>query len=239
MVVLLELYRRRRPSEDVKRVTTFTLWISLASGLVAAGLGILRAAGGGYEVHAVETHRWTGLAVVAFSCFTLAVQKFSYRDEARRAWTYAYRGLLATTLVLLMIAGHVGGNLTHGSKYLTENAPEFVREMLDDTPDEAEPATAAELDEQQKFFAGKVQPILERKCISCHGPEKQKGGFRLDQPQVVAKGDKKKVKAAIKPGSPRKSELVRLITLPPGDDEIMPPEGREALTAEEILTLIR
>ena len=29
-------------------------------------------------------------------------------------------------------------------------------------------------------FARDIQPILERSCLSCHGPEKQKSGYRLD-----------------------------------------------------------
>ena len=38
-----------------------------------------------------------------------------------------YRSLLVIDMVLLSIAGHGGGNLTHGSKYLTESAPKWVK----------------------------------------------------------------------------------------------------------------
>jgi mono/diheme cytochrome c family protein len=31
-------------------------------------------------------------------------------------------------------------------------------------------------------FARDVYPVLQRSCIECHGPEKQKGGLRLDLP---------------------------------------------------------
>ncbi|MEO8426287.1 MAG: c-type cytochrome domain-containing protein, partial [Verrucomicrobiota bacterium] len=30
------------------------------------------------------------------------------------------------------------------------------------------------------FFEAKVRPLLVERCIECHGPEKQKGGLRLD-----------------------------------------------------------
>ncbi len=29
-------------------------------------------------------------------------------------------------------------------------------------------------------FEKKVRPVLVEKCVSCHGPDKQKGGLRVD-----------------------------------------------------------
>lgn len=239
MAVVLELFRMRRPSAELKVVTTLTLWLSLLSGFLTATFGILRAADGGYDPHAVETHRWTGIAVVACTLLALAVQSRAYRATPRRTFVYGYRAMLAITLGLLVVAGHIGGNLTHGAKYLTQNAPTFVRELLE----EEAPAVATDtdpkgIDDQQRFFVQHVQPILEKKCVRCHGAEKQKGDYRLDQPEVALKGGESG-KEAIKPGDPMASELVRLILLPPDDDEIMPPEGKESLTADEVLTLIR
>ena len=234
LAFILEIYGLRRPGLEVKRITRLVIWLSLVSGIVAATFGILRAAGGGYETHAVETHRWTGLGVVACTLATLVLQKFACGNETRRALTYCYRGLLTVTLGLLVVAGHMGGNLTHGSKYLTENAPTFVRELLTDEPPATTEATAsASLDEGQRFFVEQVQPILNTKCVGCHGPEKQKAGYRLDQPELALKGGESE-QPAIKPGHPLESHLVQLILLPPGHDDIMPPEGREPLTPEEI-----
>ncbi len=30
-------------------------------------------------------------------------------------------------------------------------------------------------------FAGQVRPILQARCLKCHGPDKQEGGLRLDR----------------------------------------------------------
>ena len=40
-------------------------------------------------------------------------------------------------------------------------------------------------------FDKDILPILERVCIDCHGPEKQKGDLRLDQlnPNFLKGGD--------------------------------------------------
>ena len=79
-------------------------------------------------------------------------------------------------------------------------------------------------------FAKDIQPILESRCTKCHGPEKQKGKLRLDSKETALKGGED---APIVPGQADKSKLVRLISLPKGDDDIMPNEG-EPLTKAQI-----
>lgn len=80
-------------------------------------------------------------------------------------------------------------------------------------------------------FQKQVQPILEKNCVKCHGPEKQKGKLRLDSKEAAMKGGKDG--AVLVAGDAAKSELHRRIALPPGDDDIMPNEG-DPLTREQI-----
>jgi mono/diheme cytochrome c family protein len=79
-------------------------------------------------------------------------------------------------------------------------------------------------------FAKQIQPIFEKSCIKCHGPEKQKGGLRLDQKEAALKGGKDAV--AIVPGDAAKSDLYRRITLPDGSDDVMPNQGSLLSKAE-------
>jgi len=237
MAGMLEIYRAFRPSGELRRVTALVLWIGLLTGIISASFGLMRAGGGGYDAKALELHRLYGVAVPFVTVAAIVLQWLAYRNEAARGWTRAYRGVLTGTLALVVVAGHYGGNLTHGSKYLVENAPKFVRELLEDDPAPSSTVNFAALDAHQRSYVEKVQPLLEAKCYKCHGPEKQKGGYRLDQPELALKGgDSDKV--AIKPGDPLGSHLVRLILLPPQHDDVMPPEGREPLTLEEIVTLL-
>jgi len=37
-------------------------------------------------------------------------------------------------------------------------------------------------------FARDIQPIFERSCLQCHGPEKPKSRFRLDSREAALKG---------------------------------------------------
>ncbi|MBI3853541.1 MAG: SUMF1/EgtB/PvdO family nonheme iron enzyme [Verrucomicrobia bacterium] len=84
---------------------------------------------------------------------------------------------------------------------------------------------AAELD-----FNQHIKPILESACLSCHGPEKPKGGLRLDTKANTMKGGENGI--VIVPGQPEKSPLYTSTIVPPDDDKIMPPKG-DKLTKEQ------
>jgi formylglycine-generating enzyme required for sulfatase activity/mono/diheme cytochrome c family protein len=79
-------------------------------------------------------------------------------------------------------------------------------------------------------FAEDIKPILESTCVSCHGPEKPKGSFRLDSRAAAIKGGDDGT--ALVPGDPKKSPLYTSTILPPGHDDIMPPKG-DPLTKEQ------
>ncbi len=73
-------------------------------------------------------------------------------------------------------------------------------------------------------FGRDIRPILSDNCFTCHGPDKdkRKAGLRLDTKEDAFKkldsGD-----YAIVPDKPDQSRLLAVITLPPDDDDHMPP----------------
>jgi hypothetical protein len=82
-------------------------------------------------------------------------------------------------------------------------------------------------------YARDVQPILAKNCVSCHGPDKQRGGLRLDRGADALKGgDSGKL---IVPGKPAESLLLKKLTTADADDRM--PKGREPLSAADIRTL--
>lgn len=85
-------------------------------------------------------------------------------------------------------------------------------------------------------FQHVILPIFEAKCNKCHNEEKSKGDLRLDSFAMAMKGGE--TPDNIVPGDPDKSRTVQLISLPEDDDDHMPPDGKDQLTAEEI-ALIR
>src|SRR4051812_15044665 len=58
-------------------------------------------------------------------------------------------------------------------------------------------------------FRRHVRPILERSCVACHGPDKQRGGFRLDDRQSALLGADSGI--VLKPGDAAGSRLLDLV----------------------------
>ena len=81
-------------------------------------------------------------------------------------------------------------------------------------------------------YPAAIAPLLERSCTKCHGSTKQKAGLRLDSPGAVLLGSKDG--AVVNPGDPEASELIRRISLPPGDEDLMPSGDHPPLTPPEI-----
>lgn len=239
MAFLVELYRLWRPSPEVARISAWVMFLSLLSGAAAATLGIMRASNGGYSGRSLDLHRWLGIAVPVLTLFTWVLLVRFNRDARSTAMKLGYRTLLLLTLGVMVIGGHYGGNLTHGSKFLVANAPTFIRHIMDEEAWVGGPQDEkSEADIGARLYAEKIRPILETKCVSCHGPDKQEAKYRIDRRDMAYLGGESTVKA-IKPHDPFKSNIVRLILLPQDDMEVMPPAGKEGLKPEEIISIVR
>jgi mono/diheme cytochrome c family protein len=72
-------------------------------------------------------------------------------------------------------------------------------------------------------YESDILPLFEDYCYDCHGPDKQKSGFRTDKRAHLLKGGDSGL-AALIPGDPKGSYLMEVITS--DDPEIsMPPKG--------------
>lgn len=83
-------------------------------------------------------------------------------------------------------------------------------------------------------FVRDIRPIFDKHCINCHGPAKQRSGFRLDVKSEAIKGGDQ-YQPAIIPGKAADSPLILLVT-GKNKDLVMPPKG-ERLTEKEIKAL--
>lgn len=84
----------------------------------------------------------------------------------------------------------------------------------------------------QTDFARDIKPIFQQSCLKCHGPEKPKSKFRLDNLESALKGGNTGVD--IIPGHSAKSPLVHYVAKLVEDMEMPPPGKGEALTPEQI-----
>ena len=87
-------------------------------------------------------------------------------------------------------------------------------------------------------FNSQIKSLISNKCVACHGPDEEhrEAGLRLD----TFEGATRDLDgySAIVPGKPEDSEVLFRVTLPKGDEELMPPKGKgEPLTKDEVALL--
>ncbi len=105
----------------------------------------------------------------------------------------------------------------------------------DPPPDAGVPDAGAPDAAAVTHFETHVRPLLAKRCVECHGPDKQQGGVRLDRRSAAF--SKEKLSAggpAIVPGDAAGSRLIRVLAHEDYDTG-MPPAG--PLPAAEIATL--
>lgn len=84
-------------------------------------------------------------------------------------------------------------------------------------------------------FDQHIRPLLERSCIRCHGPERPKSRYRLDNREATLKSGEHGI--AIVPGQSARSPLIHYVAGLVEDME-MPPTGKgDPLTTNEIALL--
>lgn len=233
IVVVLETVAFFQPGEVLRKIIQLVLVLTVLSAAVAATFGWMRGIGGDYDPEILNQHRWSG---IIFAVCVLIASVIHWGIVRGRSLRGIYWGTLAASMGLMTIAGHLGGDLTHGSSYLTENAPQFLKNLMGKK--EVKVVVEPSKDEGAKYYVEQIKPIFEAKCFSCHGTEKKKGGLRLDKRELVLKGGESG-EPAIKLNDPAASYLLRLIMLPADNDDVMPPAGKGTVNEEEIMKLIR
>jgi uncharacterized membrane protein/mono/diheme cytochrome c family protein len=198
-------------------VIKVVILLGAITAIISCITGYLLSQSGDYEGDAVNWHMWLGIGVAVVS--TLLYVKIAHVQ-----FDILQKVLSAALLLLLLITGHLGGSLTHGSDYLTTG--------FFDSPDTTTLAKKKIADIQEaSVYADVVQPMLETKCYSCHGDKKQKGKLRLDAPQWILKGGKEG--AIISPVA-GESRLMKVLLLPREDERHMPPKQKPQLNEKQI-----
>lgn len=229
-LVVLELADRIHHLKHAAQARGLILGLTALSAILAVVLGLMLASAGGYDSHLLAWHKWMGIALAA-SCVLTAI---AYWTKHHRP----YVGMLMVTLLILTPAAHFGGSMTHGTDYLTEYAPNWVRSLAGEkstvTVVKAAKPKITDLNQAQ-VFADVVQPILQQNCASCHGPDKRKGDLRLDTIAGIQKGGEGG--AALVAGKSANSEMIQRMLLPLEDDDHMPPAGKPQPTEDQVAML--
>jgi uncharacterized membrane protein/mono/diheme cytochrome c family protein len=252
---------RLRAAPQRGRSSTASLCLALGA------IGALAAAASGWQLAELEPpgralertlflHRWTGVATAGTALLTLGL---GYLQAASVSVTLfrAYRIALVLCVLLVSAAGHFGGEMVHGEDFLfgvfsrPESSSPPASAPPTATPPTAAPPTAApptagtpaaaggvpDSDPEHVDFASQIEPLLAARCFKCHGPDKVRGKLRLDDMAALF-DPAREARWVIRPGAPDDSELVRRISLPADDEDVMPAEG-DPLTSAQVALLRR
>jgi YHS domain-containing protein/mono/diheme cytochrome c family protein len=204
------------------------LALAAPAAIVTAGCGWLLSWSGGYDAKLLQWHKWTGIATASIAVMAALL----YRLDLRKA----YRLCVFSSVIVLIVASHFGGSLTHGSDYLVRYAPGPFRSWLRaPAASQNDRSASATVPASKEVFVTLVQPVFQQNCVACHGPEKTKGHLRLDSFDAILKGGENG--PAIVPGKPLDSLLVKRVQLPASSDDHMPPEGKPQPSASDIALL--
>lgn len=196
------------------------------SAFFAVVFGYFLSLSGDYDPDTLFWHKWMGVGVLLFSIGCYYTTKTTATSFLYTKWFF-----VGLTTVSLFITGHLGGNLTHGSTYLLEYAPNVVRGIAGMPPKVEPREKVVELDSADVFL-DLISPMLDSKCTSCHNDGKKKGKLRLTTyNEIMSGGEGGDV---VVPGDASNSELFKRITLPKDHDDFMPSEGKRPLTDNEV-----
>lgn len=192
-----------------KRISTVTekllLAINAIFATVVAFFGLLLSLHNGYDADAILWHKWGGIAVALLSWL------FIYMLNLK----VIFKKILAVLFLIILVGStHKGAQITHGV-----NALSFPKAVNPETDNKLTADTAT-------VYQLAIAPILNQKCVSCHGIEKTKGDLQLHNPESILSGGESG--DVINDGI-----LLKSIHLPQEDENHMPPDGKLQLTAEE------
>lgn len=217
---------------DVEAAVSLAWGLGALSAMLACGAGWLLAQSGEYDTDLVARHQWAGLITAGLATVTFLLKQ--------HRWLPAF-----ATVGLLSVAGHYGGNLTHGEDYLfaakkpqTRTDSDLKPTMIaESAPRQADSATSGHKStiRRTSLYRDQITPILKTRCYSCHSAVKKKGGLRLDSEEFIRRGGKNG--RILTAGNPQKSKLFTYLLLPQDDDLHMPPRGKRQPTPQQMAVI--
>jgi len=218
LACLFQWLERKPRFSSLHAAAGIAFLVGMICAIFSAITGYLLSLTGDYDEQLVNTHQWFGISVASVSIVM-------YYFHRRHAPATTQTAVSVVLFLLIIITGHLGGSLTHGSDYLTKslsNSPDSSNVQRKPIPNVQEAVAYSDI----------IQPLLQTKCYRCHGKNKQKGKLRMDDSLRLMKGGKDGV--VIIPGHAEKSEMAKRISLPREDDDHMPPKEKPQLNEQEI-----
>ena len=224
LTIAIDVFMRNK-NNSVQRVITMGWFFSFFSGLLAAIFGWFLGDNGYYLESQINIHKWSGIAFVSI-CFILWLLRYT---NFRFSKSFN-RSVNLTSIILLMITGHFGGEMTHGQNYLLENLPYTKKKISVTTLSESKRSNNDSL----FVYEDLIHPVMEEKCIACHNKNLASGGLNMSSIESMIKGGNSG--AGIQNGNPFESLIYKRVSFPHDHPKFMPPTG-VPLSYDQIATL--
>ncbi|WP_395626970.1 c-type cytochrome domain-containing protein [Daejeonella sp.] len=216
IAALFQWLSRKEKYKSLSTAVSIALFWGMVSAIFACISGYLLSNSGDYDGDLISNHQWFGIAVAGVSILAYGLNKRN-KDNI---WV---SGLM---VLLIIITGHLGGSITHGSDYL------FKAFSSDNSNSVSAKRVPIPDINEALAYNDVIRPILTAKCYKCHGSEKQKGKLRLDMPDLILKGGKGGL--VLVGGRVDDSELIKRIFLSKDNEDHMPPLEQPQLTKAEM-----
>ena len=119
----------RRGEESFGAGALLTLFVGSAGSVMAVLAGIMLSREGGYQGGNFTLHQTLALIGTAGVLLALVIRIYAMSHDNREVM-HAYRAVFFGSFGLMGLGAHFGGNMSHGSKFLTEHAPEPMKSQM-------------------------------------------------------------------------------------------------------------
>ena len=226
LVIFFELYYGFLKKELNNKLVVLSWFFCFLSSLFSSITGFLLSSRGHYIDENLLIHKIFGFILVGISLLSWLGRTSFLKFQLN----FRNKSILNTAvIILLLITGHLGGNLTHGNEYLTEFSPIQIKNS------EVDNQNIDKNIDSIYIYKDLVSPIFDSKCISCHNKEIKRG--ELDMSSLVSLlkgGNSGKI---LDKTNPNQSELFKRITLPQENIKFMPSDGEPTSYYEKNLIL--
>src|SRR5689334_10480278 len=114
LACVFQWLERSRRFSSLHPATRIAFIIGMVCAVASVITGYLLSLSGDYDEQLVNTHKWFGIGVAIVSIVMYLLYKRSTTLTSRTA-------VSILLFFLIIITGHLGGSLTHGSGYLTKS----------------------------------------------------------------------------------------------------------------------
>jgi uncharacterized membrane protein/mono/diheme cytochrome c family protein len=198
--------RSNSPTWSARLAEQLLLWAAFAA-VITALAGVFLSRETTYEGSTIGWHKWLG----TLTSLILLVLYITRSAIPFQKW------LSILPLIIVIIAGHLGSDLTHGAGYVLAPLRPAIRPI---------PPF-----DQALVYEDLVQPIITARCAQCHNASTKKGGLNMEDPHEFVKGGRNG-----KPWDTTAENMGLLLTrihLPADDRKHMPPANKTQLSDQE------